>query len=199
MPLPTHSVAGSDTTATALRVSLLHIITNPRVYQTLTTEIHTAIWQNHISSPVITDAEAKSLPYLQAVIREGLRIWPPVSAWLEKEVPASGDVIEGRFVPGGTKIAVAGWAMQRATDVYGSDVDVFRPERWLEAGPEKAREMNRMLDLIFGFGRFGCLGRAIAWLELDKVFVEVSSYTLCCRSMDALFRACVDGVRKNKG
>ncbi len=102
-------------------------------------------------------------------------------------------------MPGGTKIAVAGWAMQRATEVYGSDVDVFRPERWLEAGPEKAREMNRILDLIFGFGRFGCLGRAIAWVELDKVFVVVSSYTLCCLSMDAPFRACVDGVRKNKG
>lgn len=173
-----HRIAGSDTTATALRVTLLHIITNPRVYRLLTTEIHTALSQNLISSPIITDAEAKSLPYLQAVIREGLRIWPPVSAWLEKEVPASGDVIEGRFVPGGTKIAVAGWAMQRATNVYGADADVFRPERWLEAEPGKAREMNRMLDLIFGFGRFGCLGRAIAFVELDKVFVEVSSLPL---------------------
>lgn len=93
-------------------------------------------------------------------------------------------------MPGGTKIAVAGWAMQRATNVYGADADVFRPE--------EAREMNRMLDLIFGFGRFGCLGRAIAFVELDKVFVEVSSLPpLSCLSLDAPFGlACVDEVEE---
>ena len=166
------SVAGSDTTATALRVTLLHIITNPRVYNTLNSEILSASQNQQISSP-ITDIEAKDLPYLQAVIKEGLRIWPPVSAWLEKEVPKNGDVIEGRFVPGGTKIAVAGWAMQRAKNVYGQDADVFRPERWLEVDAEKVREMTKVLDLIFGYGRFGCLGRSIAFIELNKVFVEV--------------------------
>ncbi|MCJ1362717.1 hypothetical protein MMC16_001823 [Acarospora aff. strigata] len=165
-------VAGSDTTATALRVTLLHIITNPRVYNTLNSEILSASQNQQISSP-ITDIEAKDLPYLQAVIKEGLRIWPPVSAWLEKEVPKNGDVIEGRFVPGGTKIAVAGWAMQRAKNVYGQDADVFRPERWLEVDAEKVREMTKVLDLIFGYGRFGCLGRSIAFIELNKVFVEL--------------------------
>lgn len=182
-------MAGSDTTATALRVTLLHIITNPRVRSTLLHEISTALSHNRLSSPILTDTQAKSLPYLQAVIREGLRIWPPVSAWLEKEVPSTGDVLEGRFVPGGTKIAVAAWAMQRATDVYGPDADLFRPERWLEATPEKAREMNRMLDLNFGYGRFGCLGKTIAYVELNKVFVEVC----LCPSFDPARFSCGEG------
>ncbi len=163
-------MAGADTTATGVRITLLHIVTSPRVYRTLTAEIDAAT--PHVSSP-ITDAEAKELPYLQAVIKEGLRIWPPISSWLEKEVPPAGDVIEGRFVPGGTNIAIAGWAMQRDKSIYGADADVFRPERWLEADAEKLREMTRMLDLVFGYGRFGCLGRSIASIELNKVFVEV--------------------------
>ena len=166
-------MAGSDTTATAIRVILLHIITNPRVYTALSSEIHTTLFWSAFYSRTITDAQAKSLPYLQAVIREGLRIWPPVSAWMEKEVPPRGDFIQGRFVPGGTKIAVAVWATQRDRDVYGDDADVFRPERWLEAGPQKVLEMNRTLELVFGYGRFGCLGKSIAYIELNKVFVEV--------------------------
>ncbi|KAI9869784.1 MAG: hypothetical protein M1830_005090, partial [Pleopsidium flavum] len=164
-------VAGSDTTATAIRILMLYIISNTRVYAKLTAEIGAADSQSRISSPV-TDAEAKELPYLQACIKEGLRIWPPVAGWLEKEVPKQGDVIEGRFVPGGTKIAVCGLYMQR-NKVYGDDPEMFRPERWLDADDQHLREMHKVHDLIFGYGRFGCLGKPIAFMELNKVFVEL--------------------------
>lgn len=66
-------------------------------------EIDEGIADGRISSP-ITDAEAKQLPYLQAIIKEGLRILPPVSGLMDKEVPPEGDTIDGYFVPGGTKI-----------------------------------------------------------------------------------------------
>jgi hypothetical protein len=98
-------------------------------------------------------------------------IWPPISGWLEKEVPRQGDVIEGRFVRGGTKIAVCGWYMGK---VYGDDAEMFRPERWLDADARQVREMQKVLDLIFGYGRFGCLGKPVAFIELNKVFVEVN-------------------------
>ncbi len=92
---------------------------------------------------------------------------------MEKEVPRQGDVIEGRFVRGGTKIAVCGWYMQRGK-VYGDDAEMFRPERWLDADARQVREMQKVLDLIFGYGRFGCLGKPVAFIELNKVFVEVN-------------------------
>ena len=65
-------MAGSDTTATAIRTTFLYIITTPRVLAKLLAEISGAT----LSSP-ISDVEAKKMPYLQATIKEGLRIWPP--------------------------------------------------------------------------------------------------------------------------
>lgn len=76
LSLTSISVAGSDTTATAIRAITLFIISNPRVHAKLRSEIDEAESQGQISSPV-TDTEAKSLPYLQACIKEDLRIWPP--------------------------------------------------------------------------------------------------------------------------
>jgi cytochrome P450 len=68
-------LAGADTTAAAIRATLLHIITNPRVYSALQAEIDSTIQEGKISSPVIKDTELRQLAYLQAVIKEGLRIW----------------------------------------------------------------------------------------------------------------------------
>lgn len=56
-----------------------------------------------ISNP-IQDSEAKALPYLQACIKEGLRLHPPTTALLNKTVPTEGDHLNGVFLPGGTEI-----------------------------------------------------------------------------------------------
>lgn len=57
-------IAGSDTTASAIKVTMLHILTTPRVYQRLTDDIAVAIQEGNASRP-ITSAEVKNLPYLQ--------------------------------------------------------------------------------------------------------------------------------------
>jgi cytochrome P450 len=44
------------------------------------------------------------MPYLQAVIKEGLRIFPPVAGLMSKEVPPGGDAFNGLYIPEGTKI-----------------------------------------------------------------------------------------------
>ncbi len=70
--------------------------------------------------------------------------------------------------------ATAPGASSATPDVWGPDAHEFRPERWLEADPEKLRDMDGTLDLVFGYGRWQCLGRNVAMMELNKVFVEVS-------------------------
>ena len=90
-----------------------------------------------------------------------------------KQVPPEGDIIQGRRIPGGTRIGHSSWAVQRNTAVYGDDVEVYRPERWIDTSPEKKATMERTMELVFGYGRFGCLGKSIAYIELNKVFVEV--------------------------
>lgn len=94
-------------------------------------------------------------------------------------MPRGGDFIQRHFVPGGTKIAACAWGIQR-NKIYGDDVEVFRPERWLDAHAEKVQEMQKVLDLIFGYGRWGCLGKSIAYIELNKIFVEVKTDSTRC-------------------
>ncbi|KAI8183956.1 hypothetical protein K4K54_009898 [Colletotrichum sp. SAR 10_86] len=164
--------AGSDTTATAIRTTFLHLLTSPNAYQTLKREIHTAIAEGRVSSP-ITSEEGKQLPYLQAVIYEGLRMNAPFTGQCSKEVPAEGDTIDGRFVPGGTRIAQNFWGVIRRLDVFGKDADLFRPERWLEADEATRDNMVRTTELTFGHGRWGCSGKNVAFMELNKVYFEL--------------------------
>jgi len=170
--------AGSDTTASAIRATILHLCSNPQVVQKLRQEIATA----NIADEIISDREAKNLPYLQAVIKEGLRIFPPIAGLMSKEVPAQGDTWNGIFIPGGTRLGFSIWAITRRKDVWGADALEFRPERWLEATLEKAKEMEGTLDLVFSYGRWQCLGKTIAMIELTKALVELVrrfDFTLC--------------------
>ncbi|KAK0726232.1 cytochrome P450 [Apiosordaria backusii] len=168
-------VAGSDTTATAIRATMLYIMTTPRVYQALRKEIDEWIKSGKISSP-ITAAEGAELAYLQGVIYEGLRLFPPFTGAPFKVVPPEGDTIDGKFVPGGTRIAPSFWATGRHRGTFGEDAELFRPERWIEAAAKdkkKFAEMKRVAELVFGYGRWGCAGKMIAFLELNKIFVEL--------------------------
>ncbi|KAK6223056.1 cytochrome P450 [Colletotrichum tabaci] len=164
-------LAGSDTTATAIRATLLHIITSPRVTAALRAEIDAA----GLSRAVVSEAEAREMPYLQAVIKEGLRIFPPVVGQMSKEVSnrGAGDTFKGVHLPEGTRIGYCAWGIFRRSDVWGADSHFFRPERWIEADAEKLRVMESTLELVFGHGRWHCLGRNVALMELNKVFVEV--------------------------
>ncbi|KUJ10427.1 cytochrome P450 [Mollisia scopiformis] len=162
-------IAGGDTTATTIRATTLFVITNPQVYSTLQSEIDSSV----TSGAIISDVEARQLPYLQAVIREGARMWVPATGLASKVVPPEGDTINGRFLPGGTLIGKSDWAIQRSKAIYGEDSTIFKPERWLEARGEPLEKMERTLGLIWGHGKNSCLGKNIAWIELNKVFFEL--------------------------
>src|SRR5688572_11168007 len=76
-------VAGTDSVAVALRMALLYILSTPRAYNKLMNELTGAAEAGLASTP-IRDAEAKKLPYLQAVIREGMRIFASQTPLLNK-------------------------------------------------------------------------------------------------------------------
>lgn len=177
---PCCSIAGSDTTATAMRAILLAIISNPRVYSRLVREIDDAIAAGKVSSP-IRDDEARKLPYLQAVIKEGLRRFSPITQLRERVVPPQGDSFNGQFIPGGTFIGINSWTIQ-CNPIYGEDPEVFRPERWLIDDEERLRQMTYNHELIFGWGTTRCLGVPIALMNLNKLFVEVSFIDICLLS-----------------
>lgn len=76
-------------------------------------------------------------------MKEALRLHPSVGFPLDRVVPAGGADICGKHVPAGTFVGINGFVVHRDRGVYGDDALAFRPERWLEATPEKLRLMER--------------------------------------------------------
>lgn len=171
-------VAGSETTASVIRVTVLHILSAPMVYHRLKNEVKEAIKDGRVSHQPIEIEEAKRLPYLQAVIYEGMRMRSPAPGLYPKVVPAGGDTLCGKFVPEGTAIGMNTSAMLASTRHFGEDANLFRPERFLEVDDTKRSEMQRNVELIFGNGRWMCAGRPVAYMELNKIFFEVSTFGL---------------------
>lgn len=146
----------------------MFIITHPKAYAKLQAELDQAT----VSGPIIRGSEAMALPYLQACVNEGLRVFPPVTGPLTKVVPKGGDTLHGQHIPGGTNVIYAAWDFYKSREIFGQDADIFRPERWLEATGDQLTEMQRTIDLVFGYGRYRCLGRPVALLEIHKVIAE---------------------------
>ncbi|KAJ8130172.1 hypothetical protein O1611_g3455 [Lasiodiplodia mahajangana] len=165
-------IAGSDTTASALRLTMLHIMTCPRVYNKLKQEIRDTIVGGNVACPIQFE-EAKRLSYLQAVVYEGLRMRPPAPGLYPKSVPPEGDIIHEKFIPGGTAIGMNTASLFSSTTEFGKDAAIFRPERFTEADEQKRAEMERLVELAFGYGRFQCSGKPIAFMELNKVYFEL--------------------------
>lgn len=172
-------LAGSDTTASGIRGIMLYVLTNPRVYKKLQAEIDATVVKGFETSvfEVVPNTVTRSMPYLQACIREGLRIFPPVANIFSRDVPAGGDTVtvDGKsyFLPGGTSLGYSAWGMHHDKALYGEDADSFRPERWLIDDDSKLKEMVRVNELIFGHGRWKCLGQQIALIEIGKTVFEV--------------------------
>jgi cytochrome P450 len=118
---------------------MLSLIITPQALRRILAEIDAGIAACKISSPV-TNTQALALPYLQAMIRESLRMYPPVAARNLGEVPPSGNLVSNGeaapvHLPGGTLLGHDVYGIMQSCRIWGLDADIFRPERWLEGGP----------------------------------------------------------------
>lgn len=173
---------GTDTTATGLRNTVFYLSTNPNVYRLLQAEIDAAA--KSATRPIIADNHAKSLPYLQACIKEGLRLWPP-SMGLMGKISDQDDVVCGIKVPAKTQVAWAALAVMKDRAVFGENAGVFEPRRWIDAEPAQLKEMEATYGLVFAGGtRWECLGRRLAYVELGKALFEVSNHLFPLGSAD---------------
>jgi cytochrome P450 len=158
--------AGADTTAGTLAYTLYLLGKNPTAAAALQTELDNAVRDGSMSKPPKW-SQVNRLPYLEAVLKESMRIFPIASWGLDRVVPPGGATISGTYVPGGAVVGVNIDAVHLDEDVYGSDAATFRPERWLEADEDQRRRMDRAF-LAFSAGKRTCTGIHIAWLEMKK-------------------------------
>ena len=138
--------AGSDTTAISTRSIIYYLLKNPKYKRKLVDEIDTQKREGKLSTP-ITLEQTKHMPYLQACMYEALRCHPAVGMSLPRVTPPGGIEVDNRFIPEGvcmdnipatteltpaqTVIGVNPWVVHQNTQVFGEDVEAFRPDRWL--------------------------------------------------------------------
>ncbi|KAK8096268.1 hypothetical protein PG999_014290 [Apiospora kogelbergensis] len=171
--LASNMLAGADTTATAIRAALYYALRTPGVWQRLAGEVRAAGFTR--TPPPY--AQARALPYLDAVVREALRLHPGVAMVLPRRVPAGEGLAlpDGAVAPPGTSVGMSPYVLGRNRGVWGPDADAFRPERWLrrggETGEAHAARLQKMngADLTFGAGSRGCLGKHLGLLQVYKV------------------------------
>lgn len=118
-------IAGSDTTAVSLSSILWHLAQSPDALERLRKELD----ESAVSSTNF--ATLQKLPYLQACIKEGLRLCSATGLPLWRVVPSGGAEIQGQFFPGGSEVGINTWVAHYDEHVWGSDAAKFRPERWL--------------------------------------------------------------------
>jgi cytochrome P450 len=160
--------AGSDTIGSTLRAVFYYLLKYPESSAGLLRELAGARKASKLSTPTPTWTECQALPYLNAVVKEALRLNPALALPLERVVPAAGLQIGDVFLPPGTIVGINPWVLQRDKRIFGEDAEQWKPERWLSYDAEKAKYMDHHI-LSFGAGKRTCLGRNIAMLELLKV------------------------------
>lgn len=186
--------AGSEPTAVSLSMTFSSLLRNKRVMDKLVSEIDEKSKQGFFKDNVdglVTWAEAQQLCYLRACILESFRVHPAPGLHFERVTPPSGVEIDGQFVKGGTIVGCSAWVMHRREDIFGSDLEEYKPERWLpdpkkNADDEASRIRTMELNIMsFGKGPRVCLGRHIGEMEMYKLIptvlrnfkVRFSSYT----------------------
>ncbi|KAF7549516.1 hypothetical protein G7Z17_g6338 [Cylindrodendrum hubeiense] len=164
-------VAGSDTTSITLISILFNILKHPHVLQKLRDELDDASVAGQISNP-ITFAESQSLPYLQAIFKESMRMHPATGLPMWRVVLPEGAVICNQHFSGGAIVGINSWVAHYNHDVYGKDVDEFRPDRWIDNNKETLNRMERYF-MPFGLGSRTCIGKNISLLEIGKLVPQL--------------------------
>lgn len=164
-------LGGADTLAICTKATFYHLLKSPAAKARLVQELRDA----NLANPAPYDALEK-LPYLDACIKEGLRIHPVIGHILERVVPASGmSLPDGTVLPPGTIVGTNPWVMHTDPRIFGPDAEQYRPERWLQGNGETSEayaarlKMMKDADMSFGGGNRVCLGRPLALVELYKV------------------------------
>lgn len=163
-------IAGRDTAADAL-AWLFHLLSlNPRVERKLREELLEKLPKLGADfSYVPSMQDVQGLPYLEATISEGLRLFSPVG--LAQKLCVRDTVFpDGTFVPEGTNIALVYHAMARMPSVWGQDAASFVPERFIDAQTGDMIKQSSGKFSAFNTGPRVCVGRNLAMMEM-KIFV----------------------------
>ncbi|VAH20165.1 unnamed protein product [Triticum turgidum subsp. durum] len=161
--------AGTDTTSTGLQWIMAELVKNPAVQDRLYDEIKAICGEDGAEEVSEEKIDAATMPYLKAVILEGLRKHPPGHFVLPHKAAQDMDV-GGYLIPKGTTVNFMVAEMGRDEGTWEKAME-FAPERFLEAGDKLAAVdlygSKGIKMMPFGVGRRICAGLSIAMLHLE--------------------------------
>ncbi|XP_014554304.1 hypothetical protein COCVIDRAFT_105299 [Bipolaris victoriae FI3] len=162
--------AGAETTATALTGTVQYLLRNPAKLRRLQDEIRSKF----ADSGEITVASIGDLPYLTAVLNEGMRLCPPAPSMRPRVVPKGGALVCGKWLPEGVSVGIPPWSTFRSAENFAQP-DEFIPERWLrpEEGGLEMKPHDAGAFLPFSYGSRDCLGRSLGWAEMRLILTMV--------------------------
>ncbi|KAF5018622.1 hypothetical protein F66182_9414 [Fusarium sp. NRRL 66182] len=176
--LLTFLIAGHETTSSLLSFCFYYLLENPHVLRKVQQEVDAVV-----GSDTITIDHLSNMPYLEAVLRETLRLRDPGPGFYVK--PLKDDVVAGKYaVKKDQPLFIVFDSVHRDESTYGPDADEFRPERMLKDSFDK---LPPCAWKPFGNGVRACVGRpfamqqamlAVAMVVHKFDLVKDESYTL---------------------
>ncbi|PKU66140.1 geraniol 8-hydroxylase [Dendrobium catenatum] len=151
-------VAGTDTTSNAVEFALAEMLNRVETMKRVQDELEHVVGKHNI----VEEHHIDKLPYLNATIKEVLRLHPTVPL-LVPHRPSSTCTVGGYMVPEGSRVFINAWAIHRDPAIWKEPLE-FKPERFMNTIHERKWDGNGndFNYLPFGSGRRICAGIAMA-------------------------------------
>ncbi|KAG9447229.1 hypothetical protein H6P81_013357 [Aristolochia fimbriata] len=160
-------VAGTDTTYTVMEWTMAELMRRPAIIKKAQREVRTVSQGNS----EVTEKDLPLLPYLKSVIKETLRLHPPVPLLVPREAMQDVEIGEYR-VPAKTRVMVNVWAIGRDPKLW-EDAEAFKPERFMDAGSIDLIKKHYFRFIPFGAGRRSCPGGPFALTAVELAIANL--------------------------
>ncbi|KAF3677432.1 Cytochrome 71A4 [Capsicum annuum] len=157
---------GTDTTYTVLEWAMTELLRHPTAMNKLQNEAREIA---KAKSEIVSEDELGKMHYLKAVIKETLRLHPPIPLLVPRQARQHVKVM-GYDVGAGTMVITNGWAIGRDPEIW-EDAEEFKPERFLNSDIDFKGQDFRLIP--FGSGRRGCPGISFAMATNELVLANV--------------------------
>lgn len=147
-------VAATETTTSTFEWAMAELLHNPKALLEARREIKQIVGEGKL----VEESDVACLPYLQAIVKETLRLHPPVPLLLPRRAEADVE-IDNFIVPKGAQVLVNAWAIGRDPNFW-EEPNLFLPERFIGSELDvKGRDFGL---IPFGAGRRVCPGLPLA-------------------------------------
>lgn len=170
-------IAGTDTSALTTEWAIAEVINHPNVMKKAREEIDRVIGRSRI----VEESDIHNLPYLQAIVKETLRIHPTGPLIVRESCKSCN--VSGYEIPAKTQLFVNVWAIGRDPNHWEDPLE-FRPERFMKMSEDGRGKGQNQIDvrgqhfhlIPFGSGRRGCPGTSLA---LQVVHTNLAAMIQC--------------------